>query len=91
MQPAIELKHKLSQSRPVLGTLLTNQVSLELIEVAINAGLDYVILDTEHNFHNGPLLADACRLGRMANFPILRDGELWFYLFNQKQKLKVEF
>ena len=71
MQPAIELKHKLSQSRPVLGALLTNQVSLELIEVAINAGLDYVILDTEHNFHNGPLLADACRLGRMARFPIL--------------------
>ena len=71
MQPAIALKQKLSRSQPVLGALLINQVSLELVEVAINAGLDYLILDNEHNSHNGPSIADACRLGRLANFPIL--------------------
>jgi 2-keto-3-deoxy-L-rhamnonate aldolase RhmA len=44
---------------------------LELIEVAIQAGLDYIIIDTEHQSRDGELLADACRLGRLANLAVL--------------------
>jgi len=48
-----------------------NHVWLELVEVAIVAGLDYIIIDTEHHTRDGELVADACRLGRMSNFPVL--------------------
>lgn len=71
MQPAIELKRRLACSEPVLGILVMNHLWLELIELSIKAGLDYVIIDTEHQSRDGELVADACRLGRMANFPVL--------------------
>ena len=71
MQPAIELRDKLERDEPVLGILVMCHLWLEVIEVAIRAGLDYVIVDTEHQSRNGELVADACRLGRMANFAVL--------------------
>lgn len=71
MQPAIALKKKLESSESVLGILVMKQFSLELIEVAMNAGLDYVIVDTEHQSRNGEFVADVCRLGRLTNFPVL--------------------
>jgi 4-hydroxy-2-oxoheptanedioate aldolase len=71
MQPAIELKRKLLNSRQVLGVLITNHLWLELIEIAIDSGLDYVIVDGEHLDHGATHVADACRVGRLANFPVL--------------------
>jgi len=71
MHPAIQLKEKLTQSEPVLGILVIDHLWLELVEIAISAGLDYLIIDTEHQSRNGEFVAEVCRLGRMANFPIL--------------------
>ena len=71
MQPAILLKSKLSSSAPVLGILVTNHLWNELIEISIVSGLDYVIIDREHFAHDVNAVADACRLGRLANFPVL--------------------
>ena len=71
MQPAIELKNKLARSEPVLGILAIDHLWLELVEVAIHAGLDYLIVDTEHQSRDGAFVADVCRLGRVANFPVL--------------------
>ncbi|NOY41128.1 MAG: hypothetical protein GXP26_04740 [Planctomycetes bacterium] len=71
MYPAVQLKEKLTRSEPVLGILVIDHLWLELVEVAINAGLDYLIVDTEHQSRNGEFVAEVCRLGRMANFPIL--------------------
>ena len=71
MKPAVTLKQKLVDSELVVGIIITNHLWLELIEIALHAGLDYVIIDAEHNTHHGPLIADACRLGRLAEFPVL--------------------
>ncbi|HEX7009839.1 MAG TPA: aldolase/citrate lyase family protein [Phycisphaeraceae bacterium] len=71
MQPAIRLRQKIAGSAPTLGVLIANHLWLELIEVAMEAGLDYVIIDSEHLDHGAQLIADACRLGRLAGFPVL--------------------
>ena len=71
MQSAINLKQKLDARQLTLGALITNHLWLEMIEIAQYAGLDYVIVDLEHTDHGGPLVTDACRLGRMTDFPVL--------------------
>ena len=71
MLPAALLKNKLATQKNVLGILITNHLWGELIEVAMLAGLDYVIVDREHFAHDVDSVANACRLGRFANFPIL--------------------
>lgn len=71
MQPAINLRKKLSGDGLTIGIIITNHFWLELLEVAQFAGLDYVIIDTEHVSHGDTLIADACRMGRMNNFPVL--------------------
>ena len=71
MKPAIDLKRKLTSSEPVLGILITDHLWLGLIEIAQQAGLDYVIIDTEHFTHDSQSVADSCALGRMTDFPVL--------------------
>ena len=70
MQPAIALKKKLDDSQPVLGMLVMNHFWLELVEIAQAAGLDYMIIDLEHHPRDGELVANACRIGRLAGFAI---------------------
>ena len=62
MKPAIQLKEKLAGTDLVLGVLITFHLSLELIETAMRAGLDYVIIDLEHLDHGEEHVVDACRL-----------------------------
>ena len=71
MKPAIALKEKLAGSDLVLGVLITFHLSLELIETAMRAGLDYVIIDLEHLDHGAERVVDACRLARLTDFPAL--------------------
>jgi 4-hydroxy-2-oxoheptanedioate aldolase len=71
MRPAIELRRKIAGPGPTLGVLITNHLWLELIEVAAEAGLDYVIIDDEHMNHGAERVADACRLGRVTGLPVL--------------------
>lgn len=55
----------------MIGLLFTYDISLEMIELAIKAGCDYVIVDGEHLDHGHALVADICRMGRVADFPVL--------------------
>ncbi len=71
MRPAIELKRKITGAGPTLGILISNNLWLEVIEVAMESGLDYVIVDAEHMAHCPERIVEACRLGRMTGFPVL--------------------
>ncbi len=71
MKPAIDLKRKMGTAEPTLGVLIIDHLWLGLIEIAQEAGLDYVIIDTEHIQHDSQLVADACMLGRRTGFPVL--------------------
>lgn len=71
MPAAVNLKQKLDARELTLGMMITNHLWLEMIEIAQYAGLDYVIVDLEHATHDSTLVADACRLGRMTDFPVL--------------------
>lgn len=71
MPPAALLRKKLSSQESVLGILITNHLWLELIEISMESGLDYVIIDQEHFSHDCTAVADCCRLGRMTGFPVL--------------------
>src|SRR5690606_6728580 len=54
-----------------IGLLVTNHFWIELLEIAKFAGFDFIIIDLEHINHGDALVADACRLGRLTDFPIL--------------------
>jgi 2-keto-3-deoxy-L-rhamnonate aldolase RhmA len=71
MQPAISLKQKIHARQLTLGALLTQELSLELLEIAMDSGLDYVIIDGEHSGHGAARIADVCRFGRRAGFAVL--------------------
>lgn len=71
MKPAIALKQKIERDELVLGTLLSLQLSAELVEVCINARMDYVIVDAEHGSFSSEQIAEVCRLGRLVNFPVI--------------------
>jgi 2-keto-3-deoxy-L-rhamnonate aldolase RhmA len=71
MQSAINLRKKLNSNQLTIGMIITNHLWLELMEVAQFAGLDYVLIDIEHINHGDMLIADACRIGRMIDFPVL--------------------
>ena len=71
MKSAAILKQKLSGDKPVLGALATFHFWPGLIELAMRAGLDYVIIDLEHLTHNQEAVAEACAIGRRADFAVL--------------------
>lgn len=71
MKTAKVLRDKLASDAPVVGLLYTYDIGLELVESAIAAGCDYVILDGEHLGHGDLKMADACRMCRLAGFPAL--------------------
>jgi 2-keto-3-deoxy-L-rhamnonate aldolase RhmA len=65
------LREKIASGRLTLGVIATMHFWLELIEIARSAGLDYLIIDTEHTAWDDERVAQACALGRMLDFPIL--------------------
>lgn len=71
MKPAAQLKQKIAGTQPVLGALATFHFWPGLVEVAMNAGLDYLIIDLEHLTHSAERVAEACAFGRKCGFPIL--------------------
>jgi 4-hydroxy-2-oxoheptanedioate aldolase len=71
MKPARDLTGKLDRGETVTGILITHPFQLQHIELAIKAGLDYVVIDAEHMAQGHPLIAEGCRLGRLANFPVI--------------------
>ena len=71
MKSAQLLREKLRKGDLTIGMIITTSLSLEMLEIATAAGMDYVIVDMEHVTHSDTLVADACRVGRMCNFPVL--------------------
>lgn len=71
MKSASILRKKISGSDPVLGLLSTFHFWPGLVEIAIETGLDYLIIDLEHLTHNHEKVAEACAFGRRADFPVL--------------------
>jgi 2-keto-3-deoxy-L-rhamnonate aldolase RhmA len=71
MKPAVTLRQKIAGPDPVLGIMATFHFWPGLVEVAMKAGLDYLIIDLEHLTHDQEAVAEACTLGRLAGFPIL--------------------
>ncbi len=71
MKPASVLRKKIAGTDPVLGLLATFHFWPGLVELAIEAGFDYLIIDLEHLTHNHENVALACAIGRQAGFPVL--------------------
>lgn len=71
MNPARALREKLASGALVTGALATRHFWPGLVEVAIEAGLDYLVVDLEHLSHDAESVADGCAMGRLAGFPVL--------------------
>lgn len=71
MKSASILRKKIAGSDPVLGLLATFHFWPGMVELAIDAGFDYLIIDLEHLTHNHERVAEACAIGRRADFPVL--------------------
>ena len=71
MEPARSLREKLETGRVVVGILVTNHLWTELVEISIDAGLDYLIVDLEHGPHGVETVAEVCRLARISGFAAL--------------------
>ncbi len=73
MQPLPTLKDRLERNRFVLGTFIQDVRSPFVVQLAAAAGLDFVIIDTEHGAFNTETVADLIKLARMAGvIPIVR-------------------
>ena len=71
MKPAIKLKHKIDSEKITIGVLVTDHVWPMLVDLCVRAGLDYLIVDCEHGPHDDSVVAEVCRSGRLAGFPVL--------------------
>ena len=71
MKAAKILRQKINDKTVALGVLATFHFWPGLVEVAMRAGLDYMIIDLEHLTFDHEMVAEACAIGRRADFPIL--------------------
>ncbi len=71
LTPAIQLREKLAGGERVMGIMATDLLSPVLIEVAAQAGIDYVVVDREHGAFSDEAVAEFCRVGRLADFAVL--------------------
>lgn len=71
MNSAATLRKKIASTDPVLGVICTFHFWPGLVELAMKAGLDYLIIDLEHLTHQAEQVAEACAIGRREGFPIL--------------------
>ena len=71
MKAAQILKQRVDSETLTLGVLVTFHLWPALVEIAIRAGLDYLIIDMEHFTHDYITVADTCAIGRRMGFPVL--------------------
>jgi len=71
MKSGALLKEKINGHHPTYGVIATFHFWPGLVEIAMNAGLDYLIVDLEHLTHPPEMVADACAIGRRMGFPIV--------------------
>src|ERR1043166_3483482 len=71
MESAKILREKIQNETVTTGALLTFHLWPGIVEIARNAGLDFIIVDTEHMRFDDELVADVCAMGRLLNYPVL--------------------
>jgi 4-hydroxy-2-oxoheptanedioate aldolase len=71
MKAAKLLREKVDRGDVVTGLLAMDHVWLQLVEISKNAGMDYLIIDMEHGSPNTDIVAEACALGRLIDFPVM--------------------
>jgi 2-keto-3-deoxy-L-rhamnonate aldolase RhmA len=72
MNSAKILRKKISDPNQITtGMIITYHFWPGIIEIAMRAGMDYVVIDLEHLTFDHSLVAEACAIGRRENFPIL--------------------
>lgn len=72
MKSAKILRSKIaSDSEVTTGIICTNHFWPGLVEIAMRAGLDYLIIDMEHVSYDAEMVGEACAIGRREDFPIL--------------------
>jgi 2-keto-3-deoxy-L-rhamnonate aldolase RhmA len=71
MKAARILRQKIGDHAVAVGVLATFHFWPGLVELTIRAGLDYLIVDLEHLTFDHEMVAQACAIGRRADFPIL--------------------
>ncbi|MGY8655791.1 MAG: HpcH/HpaI aldolase family protein [Verrucomicrobiia bacterium] len=71
LTPAKQLKEKLASDAPVVGLMATDHAWPFLVEICQNAGLDYLVVDSEHGDFSDELVSHICQIGRLAGFPVL--------------------
>jgi 2-keto-3-deoxy-L-rhamnonate aldolase RhmA len=65
------LREKIANRTPLVGAIVTFHLWPGVVEIAKNAGLDYLIVDTEHIRFDEALVAEVCSIGRLIEYPIL--------------------
>lgn len=72
MESAKILNRKINTAGEVTtGMIVTYHFWPGIIEMAMRAGMDYIILDLEHLSFDASSIAEACAIGRRADFPVL--------------------
>lgn len=71
LSTAKNLKEHLSTNEPVIGLMATDHAWPFLVEICQKAGLDYLVVDSEHGDFSDELVSHICQIGRLANFPVL--------------------
>jgi len=71
MKTAQILREKINSGQLTVGVIATFHVWPGIVETAMKAGLDYLIIDLEHVTWPADLVAQCCSLGRLLDFPIL--------------------
>jgi 2-dehydro-3-deoxyglucarate aldolase/4-hydroxy-2-oxoheptanedioate aldolase len=66
MKPA-DLKSRLREGRPVLGTMVSLCRTPEVMLVVARSGMDFALIDTEHGAFTTETVADLCRVARDAD------------------------
>lgn len=72
MKSAKILREKIAdENRVTTGMLCTFHFWPGMVEMAMKADLDYLIIDLEHLTFDASMVAEACAIGRREDFPIL--------------------
>ena len=72
MKSAKILREKIEDGDQITtGIIVTYHFWTGVVDMAMKAGLDYIIIDLEHLTHDAALVAEACAIGRRNDFPVL--------------------
>lgn len=71
MQSAKILQQKIQNKQLTIGAMAIQHLWPGLIEMAVRAGLDYLIICQEHLTPSPEVVAHCCAIGRILDFPII--------------------